>query len=84
MLVITDSNQARFDTDLPTPSVISDIGLTEKSWANVSQTAKEFVATCLSVDPTQRPTAAEVLNLRWLADAKTHYVPGPGSADLLS
>jgi serine/threonine protein kinase len=46
----------------------------------VSQTAKEFVALCLTVDPTKRPTASEVLKHRWLADEKPHYVPDPGSA----
>jgi serine/threonine protein kinase len=45
----------------------------------VSQTAKEFVTMCLTVDPTQRPTASEVLKHRWLADEKPHYVPDPGS-----
>jgi len=45
----------------------------------VSQTAKEFVATCLTVDPTQRPTAAEVLKHRWLADKNPHPVLDPGS-----
>jgi len=51
----------------------------EEYWANVSQTAKEFVTACLTVDPTQRPTAAEVLGHRWLADEKPHFVPDPGS-----
>lgn len=46
----------------------------------MSQTAKEFVTKCLTVDPTQRPTATEVLNHPWLADEKPHYVPDPGSA----
>ena len=31
---------------------------------------------CLTVDPTQRPTASELLKHRWLADEKEHYVPG--------
>lgn len=30
-------------------------------WANVSDTAKDFVRTCLTNDPHQRPTAAEAL-----------------------
>jgi hypothetical protein len=34
---------------------------------------------CLTVDPTQRPTASEVLKHRWLADEKPHFVPDPGS-----
>lgn len=67
---------------IPTPSALSDIGLTEKYWANVSQTAKEFVATCLTVDPMHRPTAAEMLMHRWLADETPHYVPDPGSGGL--
>ena len=40
----------------------------------MSQTAKEFIATCLTVDPIQRPTAAEVLKNRWLTDEKPHLV----------
>ena len=40
----------------------------------MSQTAKEFIATCLTVDPIQRPTAAEVLKHRWLTDEKPHLV----------
>jgi calcium/calmodulin-dependent protein kinase I len=46
---------------------------TEGYWANVSQMAKEFVTMCLTVDPTQRPTASEVLKHRWLADEKPHH-----------
>jgi len=34
---------------------------------------------CLTVDQTQRPTASEMLEHRWLADEKPHYVPDPGS-----
>jgi len=33
----------------------------EEYWQNVSETAKDFVKTCLTVDPTNRPTAAEAL-----------------------
>jgi calcium/calmodulin-dependent protein kinase I len=56
------------------------LGRTDEYWADVSQTAKEFVTMCLTVDPAQRPTASEVLKHRWLADAKPRYVPDPGSA----
>ncbi|KZV72584.1 Pkinase-domain-containing protein [Peniophora sp. CONT] len=57
-------------------------------WANVSDTAKDFVRTCLTIDPNQRPTAAEALNHPWLADEKPHFVPDPlsphgGPTDLL-
>ena len=34
---------------------------------------------CLTVDPTQRPTASEMLKHRWLADEKPHFVPDPSS-----
>jgi calcium/calmodulin-dependent protein kinase I len=30
-------------------------------WANVSDTAKDFVKVCLTVDPAKRPTATQVL-----------------------
>ncbi|KAH9985942.1 Pkinase-domain-containing protein [Russula vinacea] len=58
-------------------------------WANVSQAAKDFVTACLTVDPTQRPTAAVLLKHRWLVDEKPRFVPDPGSPtsatkDLLS
>ncbi len=33
----------------------------EEYWQNVSETAKGFVRTCLTTDPTKRPTAAEAL-----------------------
>ncbi|KAG6826472.1 hypothetical protein H0H92_015661 [Tricholoma furcatifolium] len=43
-------------------------------WANVSETAKDFVRSCLTLDPKQRPTASEVLQHKWLADEKPHFV----------
>ncbi|KAF8062453.1 kinase-like domain-containing protein [Lyophyllum atratum] len=46
-------------------------------WANVSETAKDFVRQCLTVDPKERPTAAEVLEHKWLADTTPHFVPDP-------
>ena len=33
----------------------------EEYWENVSSTAKDFVTQCLTIDPTNRPTAAEAL-----------------------
>ena len=33
----------------------------EEYWQNVSETAKDFVRTCLTLDPVQRPTAAQAL-----------------------
>ncbi|PSR75649.1 hypothetical protein PHLCEN_2v8940 [Hermanssonia centrifuga] len=46
----------------------------EEYWANVSETAKDFVRECLTIDPTSRPTAEEALNHKWLADAEPHFV----------
>ncbi|KAL7418459.1 Calcium/calmodulin-dependent protein kinase type I [Cryptotrichosporon argae] len=35
-------------------------------WSGVSQTAREFVRACLTIDPTNRPTAAQLLAHPWL------------------
>ncbi|KAJ3551897.1 hypothetical protein NP233_g12996 [Leucocoprinus birnbaumii] len=43
-------------------------------WANVSETAKDFVNYCLTIDPSNRPTAAEALEHKWLASEKPHFV----------
>ncbi|CAE6537476.1 unnamed protein product [Rhizoctonia solani] len=48
-------------------------------WANVSETAKDFVRYCLTVDPNKRPTAAQALEHKWLADTDRHFVPDPDS-----
>ncbi|PPQ70548.1 hypothetical protein CVT26_013135 [Gymnopilus dilepis] len=60
----------------------------EEYWQNVSETAKDFVRTCLTLDPVQRPTAAQALQHKWLASEEPHFVPDPtredgGPADLL-
>jgi serine/threonine protein kinase len=34
----------------------------EEYWANVSDTARDFVRACLTIDPERRPTAAECLD----------------------
>jgi serine/threonine protein kinase len=54
-------------------------------WANVSETARDFVRTCLTIDPAKRPTAAQALDHKWLADEKRHFVPTESGAprDLL-
>ncbi|KII91659.1 hypothetical protein PLICRDRAFT_38475 [Plicaturopsis crispa FD-325 SS-3] len=56
-------------------------------WANVSDTARDFVKECLTIDPASRPTAAEALQHKWLADTTPHFVPDPknpsGQTDLL-
>lgn len=53
-------------------------------WANVSNTAKDFVNFCLTVDPVDRPTAAQALEHKWLASEEPHFVTLDGQpADLL-
>ncbi|KAH9914113.1 kinase-like domain-containing protein [Fomitopsis serialis] len=44
-----------------------------------SQPARDFVASCLTIDPAARPTAEEALQLPWLAAATPHYVADPES-----
>jgi hypothetical protein len=83
--VITSLSQARFAT---VPYTFSHLRWTEEYWGNVSETAKSFVRSCLTVDPALRPSAAEMLEHRWLADEKPHFVPDPesptgGPTDLL-
>ncbi|KDQ06429.1 hypothetical protein BOTBODRAFT_39589 [Botryobasidium botryosum FD-172 SS1] len=48
-------------------------------WQNVSQTARDFVRTCLTIDPARRPTAAQALEHPWLASETPHFVPDPES-----
>ncbi|KAL0071189.1 Calcium/calmodulin-dependent protein kinase type I [Marasmius tenuissimus] len=57
-------------------------------WANVTDTAREFIRECLTIDPASRPTAEEALKHKWLADTEPHFVPDPtspngGPTDLL-
>ena len=46
----------------------------EEYWENVSQTAKDFVSECLTIDPQSRPTAEDCLNHPWLTAEQPHYV----------
>jgi len=48
-------------------------------WGNVSDTARDFVTACLTIDPDQRPTAKEALQHKWLASSTPHFVPDPSS-----
>lgn len=41
----------------------------------MSSEAKSFVRKCLTVDPTNRPTVAELLVDPWLKDVRDSYVP---------
>ncbi|KAF7366335.1 Pkinase-domain-containing protein [Mycena sanguinolenta] len=57
----------------------------EEYWANVSDTARDFVRACLTIDPEKRPTADECLGHKWLASTTPHFVstPSGGPTDLL-
>ena len=59
----------------------------EEYWSNVSDTAKNFVRECLTINPAARPTAEEALKHKWLASEEPHFVPDPNKdgqpADLL-
>eukprot|EP00919_Chromeraceae_sp_WS-2016_P030652 GHVR01072659.1.p1 GENE.GHVR01072659.1~~GHVR01072659.1.p1 ORF type:complete len:221 (-),score=38.51 GHVR01072659.1:172-834(-) len=46
----------------------------EEYWCNVSQTAREFVSECLTIDPQSRPTAANCLAHPWLTAEQPHFV----------
>jgi len=46
----------------------------EEYWSIVSPTARNFVATCLTVDPAQRPTAEQMLEHEWLTSEVPHFV----------
>ena len=66
---------------LPTPPHLTYTQLTnpplrptEEYWSNVSETAQDFVRTCLTIDPAARPTAEEALRHRWLASDEPHGV----------
>ncbi|KAF8324022.1 calmodulin-dependent protein kinase [Clavulina sp. PMI_390] len=44
----------------------------EQYWEGVSETARDFVRTCLTIDQHQRPTAGQLLEHPWLADESAH------------
>ncbi|KAI9567726.1 Pkinase-domain-containing protein [Boletus coccyginus] len=57
----------------------------EEYWSNVSETARDFVSSCLTVDPEARPTAEQMLQHPWLTAEVPHCVEGADGepADLL-
>lgn len=50
-------------------------------WSGVSDTAKEFVTACLTIDPRNRPTAGELLEHKWLKDEKASFVRDTTSSE---
>jgi calcium/calmodulin-dependent protein kinase I len=49
-------------------------------WEGVSDTARQFVRSCLTIDPTNRPTAGQLLEHKWL---KQGAPQSAGNVDLL-
>ena len=52
-------------------------------WENVSETAKEFIRSCLTVDPVKRPSASEMLKHAWLSKEHLEAVDTSAAPDLL-
>ena len=48
--------------------------LTEEYWSLVSETARDFVSACLTINPEQRPIAAQMLEHAWLTSEVPHFV----------
>lgn len=48
-------------------------------WVNVSETARDFVRSCLTIDPNRRPSAEQCLKHKWLADTMPHFITDPES-----
>ncbi|KAJ7611701.1 kinase-like domain-containing protein [Roridomyces roridus] len=58
----------------------------EEYWVNVSETARDFVRACLTIDPALRPTAEQALQHQWLATPTPYFVQDSasgGPVDLL-
>jgi calcium/calmodulin-dependent protein kinase I len=52
-------------------------------WRGVSQTAREFIKRCLTIDPTARMTAHEALSHPWVAGGQVEAGEGGKGGDLL-
>ncbi|KAI9567681.1 kinase-like domain-containing protein [Boletus coccyginus] len=57
----------------------------EEYWSNMSEAARNFVSSCLTVDPVARPTAEQMLQHPWLTTEVPHFVEAAtsGPTDLL-
>lgn len=49
-------------------------------WENVSETAKDFIKCCLTVDPAKRPSARDMLEHKWLLSSPPPSL-SPGAED---
>ena len=54
-------------------------------WENVSETAKDFIKCCLTINPAKRPSAQDMLEHKWLSSKLPHFVTDStgGATDLL-
>ena len=48
----------------------------------MSEAARNFVSTCLTVDPEARPAAVQMLQHSWLVAEVSHFVEATNNADL--
>jgi calcium/calmodulin-dependent protein kinase I len=58
----------KFEPVSPPPADKTHADGQAEYWAGVSDTAKQFVKSCLTIDPSNRPTSDELLNHPWLKD----------------
>lgn len=64
--------------------LIADYSFTpEDYWRSVSQTARQFIKRCLTVDPKERMTAHEALAHPWISPNASSDADAKGSEDLL-
>ena len=52
-------------------------------WENVSDTARDFIRQCLTINPAKRPTAQDMLNHKWLSSVNYVADSSGAAADLL-
>ena len=53
-------------------------------WAGVSDAARDFVRSCLTIDPTNRPTSSQLLQHQFLKiDPNAQQTSAAGAVDLL-
>ena len=63
------------------PRIHLTLGHKSEYWSGVSPIAREFVRACLTVDPTNRPTAGQVLDHKWLKQDEHAFVADASRPD---
>ena len=60
--------------------LIDWLNLQAEYWSGISESARQFVRMCLTVDPTNRPSAGDLLNHDWLKLDEQAFVQDPSRA----